>query len=1003
MSVSPRPAPSYRRRALACLFVVAVALATPRAEVATTPNRQWITDAPVRAAAALDDVAYLGGAFQYIGAVVDDGPSFIEQTSGALTTGCATRTGTQDGMRPAVVPDPAGGLFMQVPLPDERLIDGSGTFAATSGESFVRIGEDCRFVRSFHLDTFVPGDTLTRGLTVARVGETIYVSGTRTLGFGDLFGRVVLYNGTTGARQNAWDYDQFSVVLIEGVTPAGQIVVTVTPRMGDGTSREVGILQPSTGLYVRLAVIESVDSFVRVLGTTLFVLPAANRPLQAFDLATGFPRAGWSNPVLSVTDLETAPGRLYVAGSGLGRTGVFALNVDTGALIPGFAPTLGAAAGSTLSIERLALVETRLFVRGRTLRTLDGNARYLLAAVNATTGEPSTWAPIIFAPTTTSVDLIPVGTRLYVGRIAAPVLERRTNLAAVNTETGAVLPFDPNGVSGVSVVPPVSALAVDQTRLFAGTSQGQIRRVNLATGALDSWAASVTGAASAPGVVAALLLEGTTLYAGGQFTNAATSSQPTAVARNHGLAVDAGNASLLPWDPQVTGGAAAPVNPRPPITSLTLSAGMIVLGGNFSAIGGELRVGLAMVDAVTGAPLLPGITLAEGETVLDTDTDDTQTFFVGIDAAAAPFIGVADSTLEDVTRWTVGTEPASRPSAAIASLGGVVYSGVEWDIETGEPLEESATWVRPVAIETGLLELADAPDGPEGPSLIRFHEATGGNALTSPRDLTVQYSGTEAYLTWRPPARGEVDSYVVRAGGASGESTLANFDTGSASTTLHTRAPEGVYFVRIHARHGASVSGPSNEVSFALVPLGCNAVPRAPGSLSETTSGTTVSLAWGAAINASSYVIEAGSATGLADIAVLGTGQRLALQVSAPIGRYFVRARGVNSCGRGAASNEVVIAIGGPPPSAPTNLTARVMGRTVALDWAAPGIGEIPTFYQLEAGSAPGLSDLAVIRTTDSGYVAAGVLPGRYFVRVRAGNGAGLSGPTADLVVDVTP
>jgi hypothetical protein len=960
-----------------------------------------VTDAPVHAAASLGDVAYLGGSFQYIGSVVDEGLSFIEQAGGALTTGCATRTGTQVGVRPAVVPDSAGGLFMQVPLADEQLIDGAGMFAASSGESFVRIGEDCRFMRTFHLETFVPGDPLTRGLTIARAGDVIYVSGTRTLGFGDQFGRVTMYNGTSGARLNAWDYDQFRVVLIEGVTPSGLLVVTVTPRMGDDTVREVGILQPSTGLFVRVATIESVDSFVRVLGTTLFVLPAANRPLQAFDVTTGFPKPGWSSPVLSVTDLESASGRLFVAGSGLGRTGVFALNADTGALIPGFAPALGAATGTTLSIERLALVETRLFVRGRTLRTLDGNARYLLAAVNATTGEATTWAPIVFAPTAASVDLLPLGTRLFVGRIDAPVLERRTHLAAVNTATGAVLPFDPNAGAGTSAVPAVAALAVDQTRLFAGAAQGQIRRVNLTSGVLDSWAVSVTGAASAPGAVSALLLEATTLYAGGQFTAAATSTEPTPVARGHGLAVDAGTASLLPWDPQVTAGTAVPANSRPAITSLTISSGKVVLGGNFSAIGGETRAGLAMVDASTGAPLVPTVTLADGETVLDTDTDDTQTFFVGVDAAAAPFIGVADSTLEDVIRWTVGTEADSRPSAAVAWSGGIVYSGVEWDIETGEPIEGSATWVRPVAIETGLLELAEQPDGADGPVITRFHESSGGNALTSPRGLTVQYSGTEAYLTWRPPARGEVESYIVRAGGVSGESSLVNFDTGSTSTTLHARAPEGVYFVRIHARLGATVSGPSNEVSFALVPLGCNAAPRAPDSLSGTTSGNTVGLQWGPAINASSYVIEAGSQSGLADIAVLGVGERLELQVAAPAGRYFVRARGVNGCGRGAPSNEVAISVGGPPPSAPTNLAARVTGRTVALDWAPPGIGEIPTFYQVEAGSAEGLSDLAVIRTAISGYVAGGVSPGRYFVRVRAGNGAGLSPPTADLTVDV--
>lgn len=981
-------------------MLAVAALAITRAEVEISPTRQWVTDTLVAAAASRGDVVYLGGAFNYIGVVTDSAPSFVDQTSGDLATGCATRTGVQTGVRPAVVADPAGGLFVQVPLADDGLIDEAGPFTVPSGESFVRVGDDCRFVRSFRLETFVPGDAATRGVTIARAGDLIYVGGTRSVGFGDAFGRVVAYSGSSGARVDAWDYSQFSVVLIEGVTPAGQLVVTTRARGGESTAGEVGILQPSTGLFARLAVIPGLDSYVKVLGSTLFVQTQGNQPLEAFDLTTGQPKAGWSRPVLSVSDLESAGGRLFVAGSGLGRTGVFAISVDTGALIPDFSPALGSSAGVALGIERLALVETRLFVRGRTLRTLDGEARYLLAAVNATSGQPDPWAPVIFAPTSASIDLLPLGTRMFIGRVAAPVVERRMHLAAVDAETGEILPFDPNGVAGPSIVPPVTALAANDTHVFAGAAQGQIRRVAV-TGAIDPWSVSVTASGTTAGAVASLLLDATTLFAGGYFTAASTASEPAAVARGHLLAVDAASATLLPWNPQVTTPVTDVASRPHPITSLTRSGEMVALGGNFTAIGGQPRIGLAMVDATSGAPLLPALTLAEGETVLDTDQDDAETFFVGVDGSGAPIIGVAERTSGEVTRWTVGSEPTSRPSTGIAWSGGTVYSGVEWDIESGLPLASEVTWTRPVAVETGLLDLADFPDGPDGPAVTRFHEASETNALTSPRSLTAQYAEHEVYLSWRPPVRGDVDSYVIRAGGATGESTLANFDTGSDATSFHARAPEGVYFIRIHARHGAAISGPSNEVSFALVPFGCNAPPRAPGTLSGSVSGNGVSLAWGAAINAASYVVEAGSQTGLADLAILDIGRGLALQTAAPPGRYFVRARGVNGCGRGPATNEIELTVGGPPPLAPSNLRAVVSGRNVRLEWDAPNSGAVPAFYQLEAGSGPGLANLAVARTVDRTLTAVGVLPGRYFVRARAGNASGLSAPTADVEVDV--
>lgn len=1002
MPVSSRPFPSRWGTALAAIFVLS-AFAIPRAEVETPAKQQWITDAPVEAAASVGDVAYLGGRFNYIGAVTDAGPSFVDQASGALATGCATRTGIQTGVRPAVAADAAGGLFVQVPLAGERLIDAAGAFDAASGESFVRVGEDCRFVRTFRLETFVPGDPVTRGLTIARAGTVIYVGGTRSVGFGDRFGRVVAYDGTSGVRAGAWDYPQYSVVLIEGVTPAGQLVVTTTARADEGTSSEVGILQPSSGLFVRLAVIANADGYVKVIGSTLFVQTAANQPLQAFDLTTGQSQAGWSRPVLTVHDLESAGGRLFVAGSGLGRTGVFALSADTGALIPSFAPALGAGAGTTLAIERLALVDTRLFVRGRTVRSLGGEGRYLLAAVNATTGDADPWAPVIFAPTAASIDLVPVGTRLFIGRVMAPVLERRTHLAAVNTDTGAILPFDPNRTAGASAVAPVTALAVNDSHLFAGTSQGQIRRIALAAGTPDPWSVTVTAPGPVAGVVASLLLDGATLFAGGHFTSATSSSQGTAVARAHLLGVNTETAALLPWNPEVTTPATSVAQPQHPITSLTRSGEMLILGGNFTAIGGQARIGLATVDRTSGVPLLPALTLADGETVLDTDQDGSETFFVGLDAAAEPIIGLVDSSTAEVVRWTVGSGPTERPSSAIAWSGGVVYSGVEWDVESGLPQAWEITWVRPVAVETGLLDLADFADGPDGPVTTRFHEASGGNALTSPRSLTAQYAGHEVYLSWRPPARGEVDSYVIRAGAVSGETTLANFDTGSAATSFHAQAPEGVYFVRVHARHGASISGASNEVAFALVPFGCNAIPRAPGALSGTVDAAVVSLGWEPAINATSYVVEAGSQPGLADLAVLDVGRGLVFRTAAPPGRYFVRTRGVNSCGRGPASNELELTVGGPPPISPSNLTAAVSGRTVRLAWDAPNAGSVPSFYQLEAGSGPGLSNLAVARTPDLTLTAPGVPPGHYFVRVRAGNPSGLSAPTPDVQVDVVP
>jgi hypothetical protein len=73
-------------------------------------------------------------------------------------------------------------------------------------------------------------------------------------------------------------------------------------------------------------------------------------------------------------------------------------------------------------------------------------------------------------------------------------------------------------------------------------------------------------------------------------------------------------------------------------------------------------------------------------------------------------------------------------------------------------------------------------------------------------------------------------------------------------------------------------------------------------------TGQTVRLDWGAAAGASGYVVEAGAASGQANLAVLPTGNP-PLVVDAPPGTYFVRVRGTSGCGVGPVSNEVMVTV----------------------------------------------------------------------------------------------
>jgi hypothetical protein len=91
------------------------------------------------------------------------------------------------------------------------------------------------------------------------------------------------------------------------------------------------------------------------------------------------------------------------------------------------------------------------------------------------------------------------------------------------------------------------------------------------------------------------------------------------------------------------------------------------------------------------------------------------------------------------------------------------------------------------------------------------------------------------------------------------------------------------------------------------------------------------------------------------------------------------------------------------PPRPPKSLGALVNGAQVSLAWSVGGAPAAVNRYVLEVGSAPGLSDIftGLDVGLQTSFGASGVPPGRYYVRVRAGNYTGLGAPSNEVVVTV--
>jgi fibronectin type III domain protein len=203
-----------------------------------------------------------------------------------------------------------------------------------------------------------------------------------------------------------------------------------------------------------------------------------------------------------------------------------------------------------------------------------------------------------------------------------------------------------------------------------------------------------------------------------------------------------------------------------------------------------------------------------------------------------------------------------------------------------------------------------------------------------------------------------------------------------------------------------------SSVRLASVTAAPLVAPGAPTGFTATASGSVVTLLWTAPAGGdppTSYAIEAGSATGQANLANFDTGSTATTLAvfNVPSGTYFVRARAVNSAGASAPSNEVQLVVaGGTNPcvvlSPPLGLTGNVIGNNVILEWTPPS-SCAPTAYVIQAGSAPGLSNLANFSTGSTAvtFTASNVGPGTYFIRVLSSANGLVSTPSNEVALTV--
>lgn len=283
-------------------------------------------------------------------------------------------------------------------------------------------------------------------------------------------------------------------------------------------------------------------------------------------------------------------------------------------------------------------------------------------------------------------------------------------------------------------------------------------------------------------------------------------------------------------------------------------------------------------------------------------------------------------------------------------------------------------------------------------TLTRVQYGVAGVLPVAPIMNTPLTNGGAFRLSWT--ASSGATSYVLEVGDSSATPTNVLVTNVGGTTSLEGIAPAGSYSVRVRAVNAVGPSDPSNSVGVIVTVGACANPPQVPTEFKALTAGLSVLLSWDKAFTATSYVLEAGSVSGGADVLIANVGNVTSLGATGPPNTYFTRIRAANACGVSAPSNEVPVVLTC-NVTAPTGLVATRTGAIVTFTWTgSPGA----TGYRAQVGSAPGLSNLLNVPLgtgTSVSIGTSGVAPGTYYVRMVAITTCGASGPSNEATVTV--
>jgi PQQ-like domain len=337
-----------------------------------------------------------------------------------------------------------------------------------------------------------------------------------------------------------------------------------------------------------------------------------------------------------------------------------------------------------------------------------------------------------------------------------------------------------------------------------------------------AWA--VVGAHPVPtyqtnGRVNEIVVSGSTVYIGGQFTSVRPAGDPAGtgeVPRNHAAAFNISTGALLPWDPNVTGSA---------VRAIEVNSGKVFLGGSFSKVGTTGEKNVAAVDPTTGAVISTWKATTNGQVnamVLQAGTLYLGGNFTTVDSSARSYLaGVSATTSGTVTSWAPSADDDVKAMVVSPDGTRIVAGGLfthingssqnhiaALDVNSGNPLTwhtHTAYSVIDLAVDAGGVYVAGAGGGG---NFAAFNPSTGAQLWQGGTNGNVQAIGVVGGIVY---LGGHFQTYC---GPQQGMHTCANplsqdklLAVNEGTGALQTWAPGANSVLGVFALQGDSTTG----------------------------------------------------------------------------------------------------------------------------------------------------------------------------------------------------